>query len=161
MNLNQVTVPSSDIPRSIAFYQSLGLKLIVESSHYARFLCPDGTATFSVHLVDQLPTGHGISVYFECENLDEKVEQLLQKGLVFDQLPKRSKLVMAGSLSERSGRQSADLILCRRKQDQSTVEDSGIAAKTFIVNELIHKIYPVNAGSLFFLPVAYRAIQSS
>lgn len=88
MNLNQVTVPSSDIPRSIAFYQSLGLKLIVESSHYARFLCPDGNATFSVHLVDQLPTGHGISVYFECENLDEKVEQLLQKGLVFDQLPK-------------------------------------------------------------------------
>ncbi len=88
MNLNQVTVPSSDVQRSIAFYQVLGLKLIVESPHYARFLCPDGNATFSVHLVEELPSGSGISVYFECENLDEKVEHLAQKGLVFDQLPK-------------------------------------------------------------------------
>lgn len=88
MNLNQVTVPSSDIQRSISFYQTLGLKLIVESPHYARFLCPDGNTTFSVHLVEELPKGHGISVYFECENLDEKTEQLIQKGLAFDQLPK-------------------------------------------------------------------------
>ncbi|WP_300666255.1 VOC family protein [Fluviicola sp.] len=88
MNLNQVTVPSSNIQRSISFYQTLGLKLIVESPHYARFLCPDGNATFSVHLVEELPSGAGISVYFECENLDEKVEELIRKGLVFDQLPK-------------------------------------------------------------------------
>lgn len=88
MNLNQVTIPSSDIQKSIAFYRTLGLKLIVESPHYARFLCPDGNATFSVHLVEELPKGVGISVYFECENLDEKVEQLVQKGLVFEQLPK-------------------------------------------------------------------------
>lgn len=87
MNLNQVTVPSSDIKRSISFYQTLGLKLIVESPHYARFVLPEGNATFSVHLVEELPTGNGISVYFECENLDEKVEQLIQKGIVFGQLP--------------------------------------------------------------------------
>lgn len=88
MNLNQVTVPVSDIPKSIPFYQTLGLKLIVESPHYARFLCPDGNATFSLHLAEELPSGNGISVYFECENLDEKVEQLIEKGVSFDQLPK-------------------------------------------------------------------------
>lgn len=87
MNLNQVTVPSSNIPRAIEFYQTLGLKLIVESDHYARFECPDGLSTFSVHLTEELPTGAGISVYFECENLDEKVDKLIQKGLVFDVLP--------------------------------------------------------------------------
>lgn len=87
MNLNQITVPALDIPKSIAFYQTLGLKLIVKSDHYARFECPDGTSTFSVHLTDKLPTGHGISVYFECENLDEKVEDLIQKGVQFDELP--------------------------------------------------------------------------
>ena len=87
MNLNQITVPALDIPKSIAFYQTLGLKLIVKSDHYARFECPDGTSTFSVHLTDQLPTGHGISVYFECEDLDEKVEDLIQKGVQFDELP--------------------------------------------------------------------------
>lgn len=87
MNLNQVTVPSLDIPKSITFYQNLGLKLIVKSDHYARFECPDGTSTFSVHLVEQLPIGSGISVYFECADLDEKVNDLIRKGLVFDELP--------------------------------------------------------------------------
>ena len=87
MNLNQVTVPSSNIPRAIEFYQTLGLKLIVESDHYARFECPNGLSTFSVHLTEELPTGAGISVYFECENLDEKEDKLIQKGLVFDVLP--------------------------------------------------------------------------
>ncbi|MNV05037.1 Glyoxalase-like domain protein [compost metagenome] len=88
MNLNQVTVPSSDIQRSISFYQTLGLKLIVESPHYARFVLPEGNTTFSVHLAEELPTGNGVSIYFECENLDKKVEQLIQKGIVFGQLPK-------------------------------------------------------------------------
>jgi catechol 2,3-dioxygenase-like lactoylglutathione lyase family enzyme len=87
MNLNQITVPALDIPKSTAFYQTLGLKLIVKSDHYARFECPDGNSTFSVHLTDQLPSGHGISVYFECEDLDAKVEDLIQKGIQFDELP--------------------------------------------------------------------------
>ena len=88
MNLNQITVPSLNIPKSIAFYQALGLKMIVESEHYARFECPDGTSTFSVHLTEKLPSGHGISVYFECEDLDEKVKHLIEKGIHFDELPK-------------------------------------------------------------------------
>ena len=87
MNLNQITVPSLDIPRSIVFYQTLGLKLIVKSDHYARFECPDGTSTFSVHLTNQLPNGHGICVYFECEDLDERVNHLIETGIVFDELP--------------------------------------------------------------------------
>lgn len=72
MNLNQVTVPSLDLRKSIPFYQKLGLKLIVKSlPHYARFECPNGTSTFSLHKTENLPKGDGIYVYFECENLDE------------------------------------------------------------------------------------------
>lgn len=49
MNLNQVTIPSLDLSKSVPFYQQLGLKLIVESQpHYARFECPDGNSTFSI-----------------------------------------------------------------------------------------------------------------
>jgi catechol 2,3-dioxygenase-like lactoylglutathione lyase family enzyme len=88
MNLNQITVPSRDILKSISFYQTLGLKLIVKSDHYARFECPDGTSTFSIHLTEELPTGAGISVYFECEDLDKKVHDLIRKGIIVDQLPK-------------------------------------------------------------------------
>ena len=35
MNLNQVTVASTDVARAIEFYSKLGLKLIVNSLFYA------------------------------------------------------------------------------------------------------------------------------
>lgn len=88
MNLNQVTVPSADVPRAIRFYQALGLQLIVHThDNYARFLCPDGEATFSIHRQDTLPGGQGVIVYFELEQLDDTVEQLRQNGITFDLLP--------------------------------------------------------------------------
>ncbi len=88
MNLNQITVPSLDLEKSIPFYQKLGLRLIVEAlPHYARFECPEGDATFSIHQVDELPTGNGVYVYFECSNLDEHVSTLLEKGIAFEELP--------------------------------------------------------------------------
>jgi len=88
MNLNQITVPSLDLTKSIPFYEKLGLKLIVRSlPHYARFECPDGTSTFSIHQTEELPKGDGIYVYFECENLDEYVRELMDKGIAFDQKP--------------------------------------------------------------------------
>jgi len=88
MNLNQITIPSLDLTKSIPFYVQLGLKLIVEAlPHYARFECPDGNATFSIHQTEKLPEGNGIYVYFECDHLDTYVASLQQKGVVFDQLP--------------------------------------------------------------------------
>lgn len=88
MNLNQVTVPSLDVEKSISFYRTLGLKLIVHSSsHYARFQCPDGTSTFSIHEVENLPNGDSVYVYFECDILDEKVNQLINEGIEFDLMP--------------------------------------------------------------------------
>ncbi|MFA0964093.1 VOC family protein [Roseivirga sp. BDSF3-8] len=88
MNLNQVTVPSRDLSISVPFYQSLGLILIVRSlPHYARFECPDGGSTFSIHQVDELPQGEGVYVYFECEDLDERVHSLTEQGITFDEMP--------------------------------------------------------------------------
>ena len=88
MNLNQITVPSVDLTKSIPFYEKLGLNLIVKSlPHYARFECPDGNSTFSIHQRDDLPKGEGIYVYFECKNLDEYVDELISKGIKFDLLP--------------------------------------------------------------------------
>jgi len=88
MNLNQVTVPSLDLEKSIAFYETLGLKLIVKAlPHYARFECPDGQSTFSLHLADKLPVGEGPWIYFECETLDNQVALLQQRGIVFEELP--------------------------------------------------------------------------
>ncbi|MBX2816534.1 MAG: VOC family protein [Saprospiraceae bacterium] len=88
MDLNQVTIPSLDLSKSIPFYQTLGLELIVLAEPtYARFKCPEGNASFSIHKVDQLPLGEGVYVYFECKNLDDLVTDLKHKGITFDQEP--------------------------------------------------------------------------
>ncbi|WP_196893966.1 VOC family protein [Aureivirga marina] len=88
MNLNQITVPSLDLEKSIPFYEKLGLKLIVKAlPHYVRFECLDGNSTFSIHQTEKLPSGEGIMIYFECENLDEKVEELIKLGIQFDEMP--------------------------------------------------------------------------
>ena len=107
MNLNQVTVPSRDLSASIPFYEKLGLHLIVQAMpRYARFECPDGEGTFSLHLVDELPKGDGIYVYFECENLDEYVDELVAKGIQFDELPEdRSWLWREARLKDPDGNQ--------------------------------------------------------
>jgi len=88
MNLNQVTIPSLDLVKAIPFYEKLGLNLIVKSMpHYARFECPTGGATFSIHLVENLPKGDGVYVYFECDQLDDQVQKLIEKGIEFEELP--------------------------------------------------------------------------
>ena len=88
MNLNQITIPVIDLERSIAFYQLLGLELIVHTNaHYARFVCPDGTTTFSLHVVESLPSGDGIWLYFEVEDVDQQVSELKAKGIVFEDEP--------------------------------------------------------------------------
>jgi catechol 2,3-dioxygenase-like lactoylglutathione lyase family enzyme len=87
VNLNQVTVGATDIARSAAFYRALGLVQIVASPHYARFECPDGEATFSIHQRDHVAADSGVVVYFECARLDERVAQLQAAGLAFTQLP--------------------------------------------------------------------------
>lgn len=88
MKLNQVTVPSLDLSASLAFYTKLGFELIVDAApNYIRFLCPDGHATFSVHLVEALPTGPSPYLYFESDTLDDLVMDLKSKGIRFEQDP--------------------------------------------------------------------------
>ena len=87
MNLNQVTLPAIDIKESVDFYRRLGLVQIVDSPHYARFECPDGTTTFSVHVVDSIPESSGVITYFECDDLDTLCADLQERGFKFLELP--------------------------------------------------------------------------
>ena len=88
MDLNQVTLPSTDVARSAAFYRALGFTQIVSSlPSYARFECPVGAATFSLHQVASVPENSGVVVYFECVDLDATYCQLTKQGFVFDVPP--------------------------------------------------------------------------
>ena len=86
MRLNQVTVIVSDIDIAVAFYVKVGLKLIVMSPHYARFVCPEGDSTFSVHL-GEVSRSQSTVVYFENDDLDSLVGRLKVAGLQFDSDP--------------------------------------------------------------------------
>jgi catechol 2,3-dioxygenase-like lactoylglutathione lyase family enzyme len=88
MNLNQVTVPCSDLAASVAFYRALGLRPIVSSPpDYARFECPVGGSTFSLHRTSDVPRDGGVVVYFELEDLDTRVSELRSAGFQFESGP--------------------------------------------------------------------------
>ncbi|MCB0651725.1 MAG: VOC family protein [Saprospiraceae bacterium] len=89
MNLNQITIPSTNLFKSVPFYQKLGLQMIVDSvPRYARFVCPDGTTTFSIHHSEKMASGgEGIQVYFECDDLEQEVNRLKAEGLEFEHDP--------------------------------------------------------------------------
>lgn len=81
MRMNQVTIALPDLDAGWDFYSKLGLTPIVDARpHYARFACPDGDSTFSLH---QGEGGGGTTVYFECDELDETVDALAGGGIAF------------------------------------------------------------------------------
>jgi predicted enzyme related to lactoylglutathione lyase len=88
MNLNQVTLPAVDLERSVDFYRRMGFQQIVGSPHYARFECPSGDSTFSLHLVPEVAADTHVVVYFETPDVDAEVRRLQAAGFEFTQLPR-------------------------------------------------------------------------
>lgn len=87
MDLNQVTLPATDVGRSVTFYKALGFTQIVANlPTYARFECQGG-ATFSLHHVEAVVADCGVVVYFECADLDDTYQGLVARGIQFDAAP--------------------------------------------------------------------------
>ena len=95
LNLNQVTIYSDKTVETVKFFEKLGLRRIVDSlPRYARLECPDGESTLSVNFAEKAETrpvgsvsSGDITLYFECDNLDETVAGLKSAGLTFDEDP--------------------------------------------------------------------------
>ncbi len=87
MDLNQVTISVHDFAASVAFYETLGLKLIVSARNsYARFELPSGGATFSIHL-DPQAQPNDTTLFFEVDDVDAKYADLVKAGIVFQAPP--------------------------------------------------------------------------
>ncbi len=88
MNLNQVTLTVTNLQASIEFYQNIGLTLIVNSpaNAYARFECPDGEATLSLHEDDVI--GSTANFYFEVPDVMARYDELKAIGISFEHAPK-------------------------------------------------------------------------
>ncbi len=87
MNLNQVILPVDDITKASDFYRRMGFLQIVDSPHYARFECPEGESTFSLSLQES-ENRNGAVIYFEHEQFDEWVAELVGKGFELEQMPR-------------------------------------------------------------------------
>lgn len=88
MNLNQATIYSEKTVETVEFFQKLGLNLIVDSlPRYARLECPDGESTLSVIIAKDVVISNNVVLYFECSDLDSKVEELKNFGLEFEEDP--------------------------------------------------------------------------
>src|SRR5947209_15333648 len=86
--LNQVTVTGTHYRRSVEFYCALGLKQIVDNPpDYARFETAGG-ATFSVQIDPEEKIIATTAVYLECDDLDDRVEQLARSGIPFEHGPR-------------------------------------------------------------------------
>jgi catechol 2,3-dioxygenase-like lactoylglutathione lyase family enzyme len=92
MFLSHITLLVSDIPRSKAFYEGLGLELIVDAAHYCRFranLDGQGSQTLSIsHSLD--PIGASCHVGFEFETpeaLDFYADLLQSRGFALAEHP--------------------------------------------------------------------------
>ena len=88
LRLNQVTVTGKDYAKMVDFYRKLGLKQIVDSpeNQYARFEA--GGATFSIQCDPEAEIGETVAIYFECDDLDQRVERLARNGIPFEHGPR-------------------------------------------------------------------------
>ena len=86
MRLNHATLPAHDISASIAFYEALGLELIVKAeTRYARFTV-DEVSTLSVEVTDAGRAGT-TEIFFCCANVDDDYTRAVARNLVFDWPP--------------------------------------------------------------------------
>ena len=102
MNMNQVTLSCTNIEASKSFYTTLGLTLIVDTPHYLRLACPGNGATISLQKAEQI--SEGVKVYFEEQQLDDKVTELSGLGIQIVQFPEdKSYLWREAALRDPSG----------------------------------------------------------
>jgi len=89
VRLNQITVTGTNYERSVDFYRRLGLKQIVDSPEngYARFETAGGV-TLSVQIDPEEKIIATTAIYLECDDLDERVEQLARSGIAFEHGPR-------------------------------------------------------------------------
>jgi hydroxymethylpyrimidine/phosphomethylpyrimidine kinase len=87
--LNQVTVTGRDYGAQVSFYRRLGLRQIVDSptNGYARFETWGGTS-FSIQIDPDEAVSPTTAIYFECDDLDSRVEALARAGLSFEHGPR-------------------------------------------------------------------------
>ncbi len=89
VDFNHVLLYVEDVTRSRTFYESLGLELVEDTEDYARLRAPGGSGTVAVHAAHGRSTqSSGMRIYLEVPDLERYCDQLVAKGVKFDQPPR-------------------------------------------------------------------------
>jgi len=88
---------------------------------YARLECPDGESTLSVNIAEEIALTNKIVLYFECDDLDDKVEELKAAGLVFSEDPTDHDWLWRQAYLKESERQQNMFVLCGRESQKPSL----------------------------------------
>jgi predicted enzyme related to lactoylglutathione lyase len=96
IQFNHVIIYSTDVSRSLDFYQGvLGFKIVetYDSGTYARLKSPKGNTTIALHKLQgskrsQKGETQRVVLYFETKNLDAVCKRIVESGVKFFQMPK-------------------------------------------------------------------------
>jgi catechol 2,3-dioxygenase-like lactoylglutathione lyase family enzyme len=95
LTFNQAMVYVADVERALGFYRDqLGFRVVdAYPGAYARLCDPAGIGTLALHCLEpgqHLDPGRaGVRLYFEVPGLERFCRALAQRGVVFDQAPRR------------------------------------------------------------------------
>jgi catechol 2,3-dioxygenase-like lactoylglutathione lyase family enzyme len=88
IRLHHVMLYVSDVARSVAFYETLGLQTVESDHDYARLTFPGG-GDLALHPSGGEALGSpGARLYLEVQDVDETFEGLVSAGIEFEGPPK-------------------------------------------------------------------------
>jgi catechol 2,3-dioxygenase-like lactoylglutathione lyase family enzyme len=93
LELNHAMIYVAQLDRALAFYRdALGLQLLeTYPDAYARLKSPGGQTTIALHVLEEGMRldrdTQGIRLYFEIDSLDAFCEELVGRGVTFEQPP--------------------------------------------------------------------------
>jgi catechol 2,3-dioxygenase-like lactoylglutathione lyase family enzyme len=84
-----ISLPVSDIERSVAFYRQFGFEIQVQNEHFALLRLGEGTIGLLKMNVSKWPAASRASIHIELgtENLDRLYGQLQEQGVHFSSPP--------------------------------------------------------------------------
>jgi methylmalonyl-CoA/ethylmalonyl-CoA epimerase len=86
-SIGQIAISVSQLGRATEFYRDiLGLKFLFEAGHMAFFDCSGIRIMLSVS--EQVESTYASILYYRTENIQAAVEQLTQRGVVFESEPR-------------------------------------------------------------------------
>jgi predicted enzyme related to lactoylglutathione lyase len=88
VQIEQIAIPVEDVDRALAFYQSqLGMNYLFRSGGLVFFDCGGVRLLLSQPEGAEVSAGHASTIYFKVQDIHQAYQNLLERGVVFEDAP--------------------------------------------------------------------------